>query len=208
MNDASSGRLFVVSAPSGAGKTSLVKKLLARNSGVRMCVSHTTRTPRKSEVDGQDYFFVDKPEFERLVSNNEMLEHAEVFGNYYGTGRQQVDALIGAGFNVILEIDWQGARQVRSALPDCQSVFILPPSRAELERRLRQRKTDSDDVIAHRLGESLDDMGHWSEFDFVIVNDRFEEAVRALESVVSGQSEAYRSSRVQIRSTVAAILNS
>lgn len=187
------GRLFVVSAPSGAGKTSLVKAVLARDANTRMSVSYTTRPMRSAEVEGQDYFFVDKVRFEALRDRGEMLESAEVFGNYYGTGRAQVDELLAAGHNVILEIDWQGARQVRVAATACQSIFILPPSRTELERRLRQRQTDTAEVIARRLGESVADMEHWAEFDYVVVNDDFNQAVDALASIIAGNGAHYAS---------------
>lgn len=200
-------QLVVVSAPSGAGKTSLVKAVLARDGRARMSVSFTTRPMRPNEVDGQDYFFVDAARFETLRDDGQLLEHAEVFGNYYGTGREHVDALLGAGHHVILEIDWQGAQQVRAAAPGCRSVFVLPPSARELERRLRARQTDSDEVIARRLGESMDDMTHWPEFDYVIINDHFDEAVDALMAVVDGRGEDYSREHPGVREAAEAVLN-
>jgi guanylate kinase len=188
------GSLFVIAAPSGAGKTSLVKAVLDRDPGLRVSVSHTTRKQRPTEVPGRDYHFIDVEEFRRLKEAREFLESAQVFDNFYGTGRAQVEALRNAGHDVILEIDWQGARQVRAAQPDCESVFILPPSRQELEKRLRNRKTDSEDVIARRLRDSIADMSHYDEFDRVIVNGDFETAVGQLLQVLRGKPglEAYR----------------
>jgi guanylate kinase len=180
------GALFVIAAPSGAGKTSLVKAVLTRDPSLRVSVSHTTRKQRESEVPGRDYYFVTVEEFKRLIAQNEFLEHAQVFDNFYGTGRAQVEALRAAGHDVILEIDWQGAQQVRKAQPDCKSVFILPPSRAELETRLRNRKTDSDTVIERRLRDSIADMSHYAEFDGVIINDDFETAVAELLGILRG----------------------
>jgi guanylate kinase len=174
------GNLFVIAAPSGAGKTSLVKAALAREPRLRVSVSHTTRARRPTETDGQDYFFVDVQKFEQLIAAGEFLEYARVFDNFYGTGRTQVDRLRRDGFDVILEIDWQGARQVRAALPECHAVFVLPPSRRTLEERLRNRKTDSDAVIARRLRDAVADMSHYREFDAVIVNDDFATAVGEL----------------------------
>jgi guanylate kinase len=183
------GALFVIAAPSGAGKTSLVKAVLARDPSLRVSISHTTRKQRENEVPGRDYNFVNVDEFKRLRDAGEFLEHAQVFDNFYGTGRAQVEALRRAGHNVILEIDWQGARQVRAAQPDCKSVFILPPSRAELEIRLRNRKTDSAEVIARRLRDSIADMSHYAEFDCVIVNDDFEAAVAHLLKILRGAGD-------------------
>ena len=181
------GSLFVIAAPSGAGKTSLVKAVLDRDPSMRVSISHTTRKQRPTESPGRDYNFVAVEEFRRLRDAGEFLEHAQVFDNFYGTGRAQVEALRNAGHDVILEIDWQGARQVRKAQPDCQSVFILPPSRRELEARLRNRKTDSEDVIARRLRDSIADMTHYDEFDRVIVNDDFERAVGELLQILRGK---------------------
>jgi len=181
------GSLFVIAAPSGAGKTTLVKAVLARDPGLRVSVSHTTRKRRDTEVHGRDYNFVDVEEFKRLRDAGEFLEHAQVFDNFYGTGRAQVEALRNAGHDVILEIDWQGAQQVRKAQPDCKTIFVLPPSRAELESRLRNRKTDSDQVIERRLRDAVADMSHFEEFDCVVVNDDFETAVANLLAILRGK---------------------
>ena len=180
----STGLLFTVSAPSGAGKTSLVKALVERNPSIRISVSHTTRAKRPGEVDGQDYHFVGKDEFIKRVSEGGFLEHAEVFGNYYGTSQQAVDRLLQQGHDVILEIDWQGAAQVRRLRPDVVSVFILPPSRAVLEQRLRARGQDSEAVIAHRLAAAREEISHYGESDYLIVNEDFERALQELDTVV------------------------
>jgi len=199
------GSLFVIAAPSGAGKTSLVKAVLARDPSLRVSISHTTRKQRPTEVPGRDYHFTTIDEFTRLKAENEFLESAQVFDNFYGTGRAQVEALRNAGHDVILEIDWQGARQVRMAQPDCTSVFILPPSRRELEARLRNRKTDSDDVIARRLRDSIADMSHYAEFDRVIVNDEFESAVAQLLEILRG-GRGYESGRGELKPLLAELL--
>jgi guanylate kinase len=179
----------VVSAPSGAGKTSLVKHLLSRRPQLRLSTSHTTRPIRPTEQDGREYYFVPIPQFRELLSRGQFLEHAQVFDNYYGTGRGPVEAQLSQGHDVILEIDWQGARQVRQAMPACRSIFILPPSRRALEERLRNRGTDADEVIARRLRDATGDMSHWSEFDYVVVNDDFERALGDLSRIVDGQAE-------------------
>ncbi len=189
----SSAKLLVIAAPSGAGKTTLVKSLLERNPALEFSVSYTTREQRKTEIDGRDYFFVDEARFLQLKDEGELLESALVFGNYYGTGRNQVQQHLAKGNHVILEIDWQGARQVRETMPDCVSVFILAPTRPELERRLRDRGTDSDEVIARRLQEAHGDMSHWDEFDFVIINDDVDIAVGELEAILNGEGTANRS---------------
>jgi guanylate kinase len=179
-----SGCLFVVSAPSGAGKTSLVNALLAADPAVRKSVSYTTRIPRPGEADGHDYHFVAMPEFERMIEANDLLEHALVHGNCYGTGRTWVlDALV-AGDDIVLEIDWQGAQQVRRLYPLAVSVFILPPSIEALESRLRGRGQDSEEVIARRVRAARAEIAHVEEFDYVIVNSAFATAARELQSIV------------------------
>ena len=183
------GRLFVIAAPSGAGKTSLVKALLERKPELRVSISHTTRAKRPKEEHGREYHFVTVPEFRELIGRGEFLEHAQVFDNYYGTGRQPVEEQLAQGRNLILEIDWQGAQQVRRALPAASTVFILPPSRRALEERLRNRQTDSDEVIARRLRDAVGDMSHWNEFDYVVVNDDFERAVSDLGRIVDGRGQ-------------------
>ena len=192
---ASRGRLFVVAAPSGAGKTSLVRALMERDPSLRFSVSYTTRPRRTAEEHGRDYFFVSREEFERMVEAGEFIEHARVFDNYYGTARQQVEQSLAAGQNLLLEIDWQGAQQIRSAMPEAVSVFILPPSRAELERRLRGRGTDSEEVIQRRLRDAAGDMTHWPEFDYVVVNDDFGVALAELGDIVAGRGDATRRDR-------------
>lgn len=180
------GRLVVISAPSGAGKTTLVRTVLARDPSLQFSISYTTRPRRPREVHGRDYFFVEPNVFRHMVEDGEFLEHAEVFGNYYGTGRRYVHNLIDDGVTVILEIDWQGAQQVRSQTEEALSIFILPPSPAELERRLRHRGTDSEAVIQRRLSAAMADMSHWDEFDYAIINDDLEDAVLALADVIAG----------------------
>ncbi len=178
------GTLFIVSAPSGAGKTSLVRELIERLDGIQVSVSHTTRPRREGEVDGVNYHFVDRTEFERMIDEGDFFEHARVFDNYYGTSRRAVEELLAAGQDVILEIDWQGARQVREQLPQAVSIFILPPSREELERRLSGRGTDEHAVIASRMREAISEMSHYDEYDYVVINDDFTTAERELQSLV------------------------
>jgi guanylate kinase len=179
-----SGKLFIVAAPSGAGKSTLVNALLAREPGIVLSISHTTRAPRAGDVDGVQYHFVDRARFEAMIARGEFLEHAEVFGNYYGTSRSAVEPMLATGRDVLLEIDWQGAAQVRRAMPGCVSIFILPPSRGELERRLRARATDSEATIGKRLAASRGELRHAGEFDCIVVNDDFEDAVAALQAIV------------------------
>jgi guanylate kinase len=178
------GTLFIVAAPSGAGKSTLVNALLVKEPGISLSVSHTTRPPRPGEQYGRHYYFVERAEFEREVAEGIFLEHAEVHGNFYGTSQKTVQDLLQLGRDVLLEIDWQGAAQIRKAKPDCVSVFILPPSRAELERRLRGRGSDSAEVIERRLHNSREEIAHAHEFDYIIVNDRFEEALDGLQAIV------------------------
>lgn len=194
--------LFVIAAPSGAGKTTLVKALVDRNPDLRFSISYTTREKRVTEVEGRDYFFLSEPEFEALQAKGELLESALVFDNHYGTSRSQVEEHLTSGYHVILEIDWQGAQQVRQSMPECTTIFILPPSRSELERRLRDRKTDSDAVIERRLNDALSDMSHWAEFDFVVINDDLDIAAAELESVFQGGNQANEVGNKDLRARV------
>jgi guanylate kinase len=200
------GRLFVIAAPSGAGKTSLVKALLERRPELHVSVSHTTRKRRATEEHGREYYFVEPAEFLALVAEGQFLEHAQVFDNYYGTGRSPVEQKLAEARNVILEIDWQGARQVRKAMPDCVSIFILPPSRHVLEERLRNRKTDSEEVIARRLRDAVGDMSHWNEFDFVVVNDDFNRAVDDLARIIDGQGSQLAAARPTLKPLIAELV--
>jgi len=206
MNDSSKAKLFVIAAPSGAGKTTLVKALVARNPDLRFSISYTTRPKRHNEVDGADYLFIDRDEFNRLREAGEMLEWAEVFDNLYATSRSQVEKLLAEGHNVLLEIDWQGASQVRASMPDCVSIFVLPPSLPELERRLRERRTDSADVIERRLKDAVGDIGHWQEFDHVIINDDLDRAVADLEAAMAGESDRTSTDNPELRKSVQQIL--
>ena len=181
------GKLFVFAAPSGAGKTTLVQAITRKHPQIRFSISYTTRRPRRNEADGVDYLFVTKREFMRLRDQGEMLEYAEVFDNYYATSRSQVEKHLSDNRNVILEIDWQGARQVRDSMPECVTIFFLPPSVEELERRLRDRRTDAPEVIERRLRDALSDMLHWDEFDHVIINDDLNRAIDDLEAVLAGE---------------------
>lgn len=202
----SNAKLFVIAAPSGAGKTTLVRALERRNSNLRFSISYTTRDQRHTEADGVDYLFVDKDEFAALQERGALLESAEVFDNFYGTSREQVQQHLDNGHDVILEIDWQGARQVRESMPQCVSIFIMPPSVEELERRLRNRRTDSPEVIARRLRDSLSDMSHWDEFDYVIINDNLDQAVADLEAALAGEGEQSATCNVALRRAVTRII--
>ena len=170
------GTLYIISAPSGAGKTSLVYEILTTLPNVVVSVSHTTRRMREGEVDGKDYHFVDEPVFRRMADDGEFLEHATVFGNSYGTSRQHILDQLDAGKDVILEIDWQGARQIRQLISDCRSIFILPPSIQALRERLQGREQDSAEVIESRMREAVSEMTHYPEFDYIVINDDFEQA--------------------------------
>lgn len=181
------GILFVVSAPSGAGKTSLLKELLRRDHELALSVSCTTRPPREGEIDGVHYHFLDRERFLADVAAGAFLEHAEVFGNLYGTREADLRAHLDSGKDLILEIDWQGARQVRARFADLAGIFIAPPSIPELERRLRGRGTDSDSVVARRLAQAVDDMGHRDEYDYLVVNEHFATAVGELQAIVTAE---------------------
>ncbi len=199
-------RLFVIAAPSGAGKTSLVKALRLRLPELAVSTSHTTRPARPNEVDGREYYFVDNSQFDRMVAAGAFLEHARVFDNQYGTSRGQLEEKLTAGSDVILEIDWQGARQVRAAMPSCESIFILPPSREALRQRLTDRRTDSEAVIERRLADAVSDMSHYREFDYVVVNEDFDQAVEQLASIVRGQGQQLAASRPALAPVLANLL--
>ena len=183
-----------------------MKALVALRPELEFSISYTTRKRRLTEEHGRDYFFVNEAEFTEMQESGELLESALVFDNHYGTSRSQVEQHLGNGDNVILEIDWQGAQQVRESMPDCITVFILPPSRAELERRLRDRRTDTETVIERRLAEAQGDMYHWAEFDNVIINDNLATAVGELEAIVRGQGDDSRVGRPELEKRVQKIL--
>ena len=180
-----SGLLFVVSAASGTGKTSLVKALLERVNNLHVSVSHTTRGQRPGELDGVHYHFTQKQDFIDLIEQGGFIEYAEVFGNYYGTAQATVKEQLAKGHDVLLEIDWQGAQQVRNLFPESKQIFILPPSQFDLRERLSNRGTDTVDVIEHRLGCAVEDMQQYVNFDYVIINDDFNKALHDLESVIT-----------------------
>jgi len=180
-----SGNLFIISAPSGAGKTSLVSALLKSNKQIALSVSYTSRTPRPGETNGKDYHFISREMFLEMVKEGDFLESAEVYGNLYGTSQSWIRKQLDAGHDILLEIDWQGAAQVRKLMPHAISIFILPPSLAALETRLKGRGQDSAEVIARRLQASQEDISHVSEFDYVIINDKLDEALQQLAAVIT-----------------------
>ncbi len=202
----SKGTLFVVSAPSGAGKTSLVKALRAGLEGFTVSVSHTTRAMRPGEAHGRDYFFVGREEFEGMIAVGAFLEHAQVFGNHYGTACATVAAALDAGSDVLLEIDWQGARQVRALIPDCVSIFILPPSLAALEQRLAARGQDDAETIARRMRDALSELSHYAEYDYLVVNDDFAEALAELRAIVVARRVCAPRQTERHRDLIAAML--
>jgi guanylate kinase len=201
------GRLYVVAAPSGAGKTSLVKALMAREPRLRFSVSYTTRQPRPNEIDGRDYHFVTQARFQEMVAREEFLEHAQVFDNFYGTGLREVESALEEGQLLLLEIDWQGARQVRARLPGARSIFILPPTRRALEERLKARSTDSAAVIERRLQDAAHDLTHWTEFDYVVINDQFEQALTDLLAIVQERGAALAATRPEVARFAAELLH-
>ncbi len=192
--DRPAGTLYVIAAPSGAGKTSLVRALMAADPDLELSISYTTRPPRPGEVDGEHYRFTTPERFQALIDGDRLLEHALVHGNHYGTGRDAVEHAFAGGRDVILEIDWQGARQIRERFPDMVGIFVLPPSREALLDRLNKRGQDSAEVIARRLANARGEMAHATEFDYLVVNDRFEDALADIQAIVRAQR---RSMRVQ-----------
>lgn len=201
------GTLYVISAPSGAGKTSLVAEMLARDSRLGVSVSHTTRPMRPGEQDGVNYHFVSRDVFESMIGRDQFLEHADVFGNYYGTSQLWVEETLAKGQDVILEIDWQGAVQVRRLLPECVNIFIVPPSPETLRARLTGRGQDAEDVIERRLREAAEECSHALEFDYLVVNDEFEVAVEELLSIVRTQRLRVEAQEVRHADLLAALVS-
>ncbi len=188
----SRGRLFIISAPSGAGKTTLAKALVNSVPNTALSVSHTTRSRRAGELDGVDYHFVDREKFQNMLREGKFLEYAMVFSNYYGTSHATVEQQLLQGNNVLLDIDWQGAREVRQKVPAVCSIFVLPPSRNELEKRLRDRGQDSETVIADRMREASEEMRHYDEYEYLVVNDDFDQAVADLRAIITGNEQRRR----------------
>lgn len=203
-----SGQLYIFSAPSGAGKTSLVEALLETVSGIEVSVSHTTRAMRPGEINGVHYHFTNVVGFEKMIEASAFLEHAKVFDNYYGTSQLVVEERLSEGEDVILEIDWQGAQQVRKLMPYAISVFILPPSREALEQRLNARGQDSAEIIARRMQDATSDMAHYVEFDYLVINDDFAEATRQLSAIVLAQRQRIEVISQREKSALAAMLKS
>src|SRR5690606_17267004 len=199
--------LYIVAAPSGAGKSSIVNAVLARDPGISLSVSFTSRQPRPGERHAEHYHFITAAEFEAMVEAGDFFEHARVHGDWKGTARQSVDPQLRAGRDVLLEIDWQGARQVRSRIPDAVSVFILPPSRAALEERMRKRGQDSDEVIARRLAAAREEMSHYGEFDYVIVNEDFDTAVAEMCAVFTASRLRRRTQSLRHAGLIATLLD-
>lgn len=204
---ASKGTLYIISAPSGAGKTSLVKALLARQPLARVAVSHTSRSARPNEVEGEHYFFVAKSEFLKMVDNGEFLEYAEVFGNHYGTALYWVTDCLNQGYDLILEIDWQGAQQVCQLIPEAQRIFILPPSKVALEERLKNRGQDNDDIIARRMQQAADEISHYAEYDYLVVNDNFETALDEIEAILVTNRLKYQQQVKRLNSLLKELLS-
>jgi guanylate kinase len=201
-----SGTLYVVAAPSGAGKTTLVRRLLATESQIRLSISFTTRAPRPGEENGREYHFVDVDTFRGMIAHGDFLEWAEVHGNFYGTSKTWIENQLSAGSDVLLEIDWQGAQQVRALFPEAIGIFILPPSLEELERRLTGRGTDSPEVIARRLAAAQAEMRHIGEFDYAIINDELERALEDLCAVVHASRVRFNAQRIRHAALLARLL--
>lgn len=202
------GLMLVLSSPSGAGKTTIARALLARDPGLTMSISVTTRTPRPGEVEGRDYYFIEPPGFAQLAASDQLLEHATVFGNSYGTPRGPVEAALARGQDVLFDVDWQGTQQLRqNARADLVSVFILPPSHRELERRLHTRAQDSDDVVRRRMARAADEMSHWAEYDYIVVNHAIDQAVAEATAILQAERRR-RDRQIGLAAYVAAISRS
>ena len=201
------GTLYVISAPSGAGKSSLVKALIEKTESIGVSVSHTTRAKREGEQDGVDYHFIEKDAFISMVEQGAFLEHAQVFDNYYGTAVANIEEKLKQGEDVILEIDWQGAAQVRKLIPYSVNIFILPPSLAALEERLRGRGQDSDEIIARRMRDAKSETSHYSEYDYLVVNDEFEQALIDLKSIVLARRSRFEAQKQHLTSLLQELLD-
>ena len=191
------GNLFILSAPSGAGKSSLIGALLKKHSDMKVSVSHTTRSPRPGEENGVHYHFVSVDEFKTLIEKNDFFEWAQVFDNYYGTSKQAIESQLAAGIDVFLDIDWQGAQQIRKLVDDVETIFILPPSKEELESRLNNRGQDSAEVIAGRMAKAQSETSHYNEYDYVVVNDDFDTALTEIETIVMAKRLSLKSQTVR-----------
>lgn len=201
------GTLYIIAAPSGAGKTSLVNALVDQLEDILVSVSHTTRAPRPGEQSGVHYHFIDQASFEAMLQKSEFLEHAQVFDHYYGTSEAWVTTQLKAGKDVILEIDWQGAQQVRHRMPQCISIFILPPSKASLEQRLRTRSQDEESVIHQRMAKAVEEIAHYVEFDYLIVNEDFDKALNQLQAIVDSHRLKQSIQAQKLQSLLQALLN-
>ncbi len=200
------GTLYIISAPSGAGKTSLVKALIGQDPLACVSVSHTTRASRPGEVEGMDYHFTNHGTFERMIADSDFLEHAQVFTNLYGTSRSWVEATLAGGKDVILEIDWQGAQQVRTLMPESVSIFILPPSREALQQRLNNRGQDSAAIIDQRMAEAVNEMSHYHQFNYLVINDGFDQALLELQAIFVAKRQQIERQRLQHRQLIERLL--
>ena len=203
------GHLYIISAPSGAGKSSLINALLSDlpRSEVQLSVSHTTRNPRPAEQDGVHYYFTNHEEFKRLIEQEHFLEWAEVFGNYYGTSLPMIERSLEQGIDIFLDIDWQGARQIREKVANVKTIFILPPSKAELEKRLIGRGQDSAETIAKRMAEAVSEMSHYDEFDYVIINDNFEQALAEIKAILVAERVSLNSQKIRHTNLISELLH-
>ena len=208
MTDHCSGNLFIVAAPSGGGKTSLVKKLIESLEHIAVSISHTTRKKRPAEVDGVDYFFVDESTFMHMVEDGAFIEHARVFNHFYGTSSEQITARLRAGIDIVLDIDWQGAEQIRHAFPNAVSIFVIPPSVEVLRQRLLDRQQDDKQVIKNRMQSAYDELSHYAEFDYLIVNDDFSKAAEELKAIVVAQRLSIERQAEQQRKLLSFLLSS
>jgi guanylate kinase len=200
------GNLFILSAPSGAGKSSLISALLNKHSDMKVSVSHTTRSPRPGEENGVHYHFVSVEEFKALIDKNDFFEWAQVFDNYYGTSKKAIETQLEAGIDVFLDIDWQGAQQIRKLVDDVETIFILPPSKEELESRLNNRGQDSAEVIAGRMAKAQSETSHYNEYDYVVVNDDFDTALAEIETIVMAKRLSLKSQTIRHQELLNALL--